>query len=249
MSAEQSYNVTLKINHSDGDITSARLLKSRSKLPDDILDKLNQLLSDSFDKPKDLTQTSVALGNIAEEVVLSHLRNIEKVNQDFYVYDTSSLTGCGDISVTTQNIKFCIEVKNYTKPVPSKELDKFHNSVNLPDYNAGIIIQVNDCGYARERLIKSPIDIRIMNGKPVAYLTATDNQLLYPIITVLISMIKSQSDCSDISILNAMIEKKTAQLLEIHNKAHEMKICIEAQKKSIARMELLLNETLAITLT
>jgi hypothetical protein len=254
MASEQSFNVTIKINHLDGSIASARLLKARSKLPDDILDKLNEILATAFDQPIEqpslsappiaVTQTSVALGNIAEQVVLSHLRTIERVNQDFSVDDTSSLTKHGDIAVTTQEKRICIEVKNYSKPCPAKELDKFHQSVALPDYNAGIIIQMNECGYARERSIKSPIDVRVINGKPVAYLTATDNDLLYPIITMLLALIKEPTHGD----LQATIEKKTRQLMDVHERSREMKVCIESQKKSVARMEALLNDVLAITI-
>ena len=43
MSTEESFNVTLKLIHSDGIISGARILKARSKLPEDILDTINKL--------------------------------------------------------------------------------------------------------------------------------------------------------------------------------------------------------------
>ena len=48
-SNEESYNITLKLNHTDGIIHSARILKARSKLPDDIMNKINALFSDTFE--------------------------------------------------------------------------------------------------------------------------------------------------------------------------------------------------------
>lgn len=336
MTAEQSYNVTLKLVHTDGIISSVRLLKSKSKLPEEILNKLNEILSKAssikIHQPSIATQvqnvpqapvvpqalsasqvpmvsqdsnypqvtsmspivgassiqvggsqlsyhhqndpiislaqdaimsqlrslelmleksisvksqSSASLGNLAEASILAHLRKIEKVNQDFSVSDTSSLTNHGDLSAFTQGSRVCIEVKNYSKPVPGKELDKFHNSVDLPDYSAGVIIQVNECGYARERNILGPIDIRVIKSKPIAYLTAPDYDLIYPIIITLVSLIKITSEDEDLS---SQLELRTKKLLEVHDRAKEMKVCIESQKKSIAKMERLLADTLSITL-
>lgn len=138
----------------------------------------------------------------------------------------------------------CIEVKNYTKPIPSKEIDKYHNSLSLPDYHAGVMISMNQTGFAREYRLKTPIDIRIINGKPSAYVTCIDPQLLYPIIVMLTSMIK---DYDSTNIQDSLNEKIKA-LADIFDRVKDIRVCIEAQKKSTMKMESLINDIAAISI-
>lgn len=245
MSAEESYNITLKIIHLDGIISNARILKGRSKLSDEIMDKINKLFIDTFDPKKEETKTTIALGNLGEQIVLSYLNKINKYNSEFLVSDTSSNKDHGDILVEYNGIKVCIEVKNYTKPIPGKEIDKYHKSLNLPDYHIGLIFSVNEQGFAREYKIKSPIDIKLVNGKPSAYISGIDPEIIYPTIIILMSMIRG----NNIENIQMELDKKIKALLEIYEKTKEMKTLIESQKKSLAKMELMLNEIQAYSLT
>ncbi len=245
-SNEESYNITLKLNHTDGVIHSARILKARSKLPDDIMNKINALFSDTFEPVKTETKTTVALGNIGEQMILAHLNTISKYNTDFIVEDTSSYKDHGDIAVEYKGNKICIEVKNYTKPIPGKEIDKYHRSLALPDYNIGLMISINDHGFAREYKIRSPIDIKIINGKPTAYLSGIDSEIIYPTISLLMSMTKDYSDTNGIQL---ELDNKIKALIDIHDRTKEMKTIIESQKKSLSKLEAMLNEIQSISLT
>lgn len=169
MSVEKSFSVTLEmILTESGSFESIRLLKGRSQLPDDVLERANEALQDSL-VPAPPIQTTVGIGDHAEQKIMNHLLNISKVNMDFNVVDTSSQTGHGDVAVTHQSKRFCIEVKTYSKLVPMKEIDKYHQSLKLAEYDAGITIQANSCGYTREANLRSPIDMRIPDGKPTVY--------------------------------------------------------------------------------
>lgn len=245
MSVEESFTVTLKLTHTDGCISSARLLKGRSKLPEEVLTRINQLFSDTFEASKSVTQTTVALGNFGEQTVLAYLRTISKYNADFEVSDTSSSKDHGDLSVEYKDKRICIEVKNYTKAIPGKEIDKYHRSLALPDYHMGIMISLNEHGFAKEYKLRSPIDIRTMEGKPTAYLSGVDVELIYPVITVLMSMNSSSQEISDV---HRQLDIKVKALIAIHERAKDMRTILEAQKKSIAKLEVALNEIHALAL-
>ncbi len=237
MSIEKSYTVTLKIaRNEDGSFESVRLLKGRSQLTEDVLVILNKTLQESLIPPRPV-KTTIELGNDAEQMIMNHLLLISKVNSNFNVNDTSSMTGHGDIAISYQSKKICIEVKNYTKPVPMKEIEKYHRSLALPEYDIGIIIQVGECGFARESGIRSPIDIQIQDGKPSAYLTAINLEMIYPIISLLITNINLNS-----TIDQNELESKRKALLQMYEKITDLRNCIEAQKKSIAKMEALVDE-------
>jgi hypothetical protein len=247
MSAEESFNVTLKLIHSDGIISGARILKARSKLPEDILDTINKLFTDTFEPAKALTKTTVALGNIGEQMVLAHLINISKYNTEFNVMDTSNLKDHGDLAVEYKSNRICIEVKNYTKPIPGKEIDKYHKSLSLPDYDMGLMISLGDNGFAREYKIKSPIDIKIIDGKPTAYLSGVDMDMIYPTISVLMTMISDVT--SDTATIQQQLDIKAKALLAVYDQTKEMKVLIEAQKKSLSKLESMLNDIQALALS
>lgn len=245
--AEESFNVTFKLIHTDGVISSARILKARSKLPDDILDTINKLFVDTFEPAKVPTKTTVALGNIGEQIVLAHLNSISRYNSEFSVSDTSNLKDHGDIAVEYQGNRICIEVKNYTKPIPGKEIDKYHKSLNLPDYQMGLMISMGDHGFAREYKIKSPIDIKLVDGKPTAYLSGVDMDIIYPTINVLMAMGAVNNQDSDN--IQQQLDTKTKALIAVYDQAKEMKVLIESQKKGLVKLESMLIDIQALSLT
>jgi len=243
MSAETSYAVTLKMRVTESGIfESIRLLKGRSKLSEDVLERLNKVLQESL-IPALPVRTTVAIGDDYEQKIMNHLLTISQLNSDFSVNDTSSKTGHGDIAVEHQGFKVCIEAKSYSKPVPMKEIDKYHKSLALPEYAVGIMIQSNACGYAREANLRSPIDIRVIDGKPSAYLTATSLDLLYPLIEMLLSSVSLECPIDQ-----AELEKKRKALLAIHEEVTGLRSCIDAQRKTIVKMETMVDKIAKLSL-
>ncbi len=250
MSVEESYNIILKLIHNEGVISKIKLLKSRSKLSEDILEKLNKVLSDSFTPKVEIVKTNTELGIIGEQFILAHLNKISNYNSEFLVYDTSSCKDHGDICVEYKGIKTCIEVKNYTNPIPSKEIEKYHNSLSLPDYDIGLIISINEYGFAKEYKIKNPIDIKIINGKPSAYISNVDPEIIYPTINILMAILvnNKQYNNGNLEDIQLNLDKKTKNLLEIYEKTKEVKTLIESQKKSILKLESMINEIQAYSI-
>lgn len=235
MCAEKTYNVSLKITTDDNGVyQSVRILRGRSELPDETLNQINNALYSCL-VPTPPVRTTVAIGDDAEQKVMNHLLKISSMNSDFDVIDTSAKTGHGDMAVIHRGRKICIEVKCYTKPVPMKEIDKYHNSLSFAEYDAGIMIQMNSCGFARESGLKTPIDLKFSNEKPSVYLTAIDLQMIYPIILMII-MMKGTEICE------SEIEEKQKALLAIHEKITDLRSAIDAQKKAISKTELLIED-------
>ena len=257
--AEITYNVSLKLTEEDGVVTSVRILKCKSSLNANILKQINSVLKEAFSVIEDdhtlkvnndiemvtnQFKTSADLGNLAERQILTYLLGISQTNSDFKVYDTSSTKGHGDIAVEYKNKRTCIEVKNYTSIIPKKEIEKFHNSVSFDDYDVGIMISMNEHGYAREYKINSPIDFKIVNGKPVAYLTNIDNQLIYPILMNLYESCSNKVDSCDIQ---KQLDSKIEALIQIHVKAMQLKKIIESQEKQISSMKSIIDEMYTIS--
>lgn len=232
MSIEKSYSITLKLSVSDtGSFESIRLLKGRSQLSEDVLVRINKALSDSL-IPSQPVKTTVAIGDAAEIKVMNQLLKISAMNMDFDVLDTSHLTGHGDMAVMHHGKKICVEVKCYTKPVPIKEIEKYYKSLALAEYDAGIMINLEPCGFAREANVRSPVDIKIDNGKPSAYLTATDLNIIYPIINMLIMHLSVDANKTEDE-----LESKRKALISIHGRIVELRSCVESQKKTTTKME------------
>jgi hypothetical protein len=243
MSIEKSYSVTMKIAiGGDGSFESIRITKARSAIPDSVLEQVNQALQGTL-VPATPVRTTVAIGDDAEQKVMNYLLGVSSVNMDFQVLDASNKTGHGDMVVSYKGKQFCIEVKCYTKPVPMKEIDKYHRSLALPEYHGGIIIQLNPQGYCAEANLTTPIDIRVVGGKPTAYLAATDLGMIYPIINVLISQMNMAQPVDEDE-----LEVKRRALLSINEKLVDLRSTIDAQKKAINRMESAVEAIAALTI-
>lgn len=244
---EKTYNITLKVAMTEsGGFKSVRLLKGRSKMKDELLELLNKALNDSL-VPSLPVRTTVEIGNDSEQMIMNYLRSISMVNSDFTVEDMSSVKNHGDIAVTHGDKRFCIEIKAYTKPVPIKEVEKAHKSLAHVEYDAGIMIQMNPCGYYVGANISTPIDVQMVSGKPMAYLTAPDLALIYPIIRMLITtMVDSEMvDNSNATKLNEMRKR----LSSIGENVNAIRSVIDTHKKNIDRLEGLVNTVATLSLS
>ncbi len=208
-----------------------------------MLAQINSALQATF-VPMQPTRTTVAIGDDAEQKVMFQLERISDANLDFEVSDTSNKLNHGDMMVVHHGKRICIEVKDYTKSLPLKEIEKYHRSLAHIEYDAGIIIQMNPCGFERQCGIRTPIDFRIVDGKPSAYLAGVDLSILYPIINMIIVYIESNGEINV-----EEVEQKRKALLEIHEKAVDMRVMIEQQKKIIAKMEASIDDIAKLALT
>lgn len=188
------------------------------------------------------TQSSSAIGKDAEDYILNYLNDISCTNTDFQVHDTSSLKNHGDIAVKYRGKRICIEIKHYQARLPVREIQKFHRSLALPEYDAGIIIQVGKQGFAASENIMSPIDLKFNNKKPTAYLTHCQPEIIYPIINILIANLNTSLDESKLQVQHK-------KLLTINDKVVKLRKTIDTQKKSIATIESTIESIISLSLT
>ena len=178
----------------------------------------------------------------AEDYILNYLNDISCTNTDFQVHDTSSLKNHGDIAVKYRGKRICIEIKHYQARLPVREIQKFHRSLALPEYDAGIIIQVGKQGFAASENIMSPIDLKFNNKKPTAYLTHCQPEIIYPIINILIANLNTALDESKLQVQHK-------KLLTINEKVVKLRKNIDIQKKSIATIESVIESVISLSLT
>lgn len=176
------------------------------------------------------TKSSAKLGKDAEVMIMDYLLNVSSVNADFEVDDTSNLKSHGDIAVRYQGRRICIEIKNYQSRVPVKEIEKYRKSISLPEYDAGLMIQINKHGFASQEGIRSPIDLRFEHKKPSAYLTACDVEMIYPVIMMLMANMSVAVD-------ESKFEVRRKALLTINEKITKLRKVIDTQKRSITTIE------------
>lgn len=243
MSLEKSYAVTLKMIISEwGTFQSLRLLKGTSKLDESTLDQINLALQSTL-VPSAAIKTTVAIGDDAERKIMNHLLSVSLKNLDFNVVDTSSQTGHGDMMVVHCGKRICIEVKCYSKPVPMKEIEKYHSSLGLAEYDAGIMIQLDPCGYAVAAALPSPIHIAYEKGKPTAYLTAPDLEMIYPVINLLIKQCEMGKEVD-----KDELEKNKKALIQINERIVSIRSSIASQKKIISKMETMVDEIIKLSI-
>jgi len=232
MSNEQTYRITLKISTTEwGMFESIRMLKGKSTINEELVSKINNALQVTF-VPTPPVRTTIAIGDDAEQKVMHHLRLLSESNIDFEVHDTSSMLNHGDMAVLHHGRRICVEVKNYSKPVPLAEVTKYHRSLAHAEYDCGIMIQMGTCGFIRECGIRTPIDFRIDNGKPSIYLTGVDLTILYQVINMLIVFLQTSEPADDDE-----LERKRKNLLSIYEQICCLRTTVEQQKKLITKME------------
>lgn len=227
--------LTINVEHTDGKISCAKLLKGRSGIPENLLEDLNQILSNTFAKPVVPVQTIVAIGDLAEHKVFAHLKQIAQTSE-LEVFDRSSEAGHGDLSVSYKGINICIEVKNYKTVLPQVQINKYYQSLEIEEYHAGILICMQSHGFTKAANIHTPIDIQYYKNKPCIFIAGVDLDILYPIITIIHTMIQS-SDTSQVS-----IDELITRIETIKEKIAEMKSLVATHKKITDKLEKALGE-------
>ena len=83
---------------------------------------LNENKEDKKDEP--VVMASADIGLAGE-------REVEEILQERYrILNTAKSGKCGDFVITVNGIRILIEVKKYSKTVPSLEIDKFYRDID-----------------------------------------------------------------------------------------------------------------------
>ncbi len=158
----------------------------------DVSDRLSQVQND-------ISQLRLLVGGGTKKGKIAEF-NVQMAIQNFFphaeITNDSMRAACGDLVVIIDGCTIMIEVKNYNKAVPSKEIDKFHKDIeNNPKYDAAIIVSCN-AGIAR---IENNFSLVIKNKTVIIYLSrvaANDIMLQCAILLAqtLVKMLNSETD-------------------------------------------------------
>src|SRR3989344_1386024 len=186
--------------------------------------------------PKEVTK-SVELGQIGEDYVR---RIIEK---KYKLEDTRHTGGKGDYCVEN---KIIVEVKNYSGPVPTREIEKFRRDMIQTNKRGGIMISLGS-PIMGKRNFKIEWEKRRKSEVPLLYIRTKEEELILTSIEILLVNIdvieKKELECDvrELEILKTVIEnmRKVIEdidpMIEDHNK-----IVVETRKsheKMIEKLE------------
>lgn len=160
----------------------------------DCINKIYTAISDVSHKIDILKSKPITKGNMTETIVFTALS--QRYNNAISVKSGHS----GDIIIDD----ILIEVKNYARSVPKKELDKFYRDITTTNSNSGILVSIssdivgfpNNFNYFKLLINKRQVPIIILHTNNI--------DLIYTAIDLLKSSITLNNDKMDI--IKSMIE-------------------------------------------
>ena len=131
---------------------------------------LNTTILDRLDKK---SESSFAIGVEGENILLTLLRE----DGSFKVEDTHGQQHKGDALITLNNKTYCIDSKNHTSFVPSYDVDKLIEDIELNNYDGGAIIAWKTHIYdpTINARIRDEVMIQIISGKPILFVSYAHN--------------------------------------------------------------------------
>jgi len=120
-------------------------------------------------------KTTTDLGKSGEKMVMDILGTFYGHHHQYYKYeDCSGLPNKGDICLTVNRndncFRGCIDSKNYSNTIPSREITKLSKDVDNVDnnYSFGIMISIQDIGFANNK--ENFEIITTKKGKPIIFI-------------------------------------------------------------------------------
>ena len=134
-----------------------------------------------------ITTTSYGIGKIGEEYVYEALRS---AFDD--VINVSSSAASGDLMLYIKHRKITIEIKNYTREVPSAQIDKFKRDLLVTNSAGGVFISLHTpiTGLSDPFIIKYEAIADII---PVVYVVTSDINLIISSVHVVNNLIEASN--------------------------------------------------------
>jgi len=148
----------------------------------ELQNQLNQNNDSLFKKLEEITEntsrkirTTTDLGKSGEKMIMNILGNFYGHHHQYYKYeDCSKLPNKGDICLTINRdnscLRGCIDSKNYSSTIPSREITKLSKDVDNVDnnYAFGIMVSIQDIGFANNKDNFEIINTK--KGKPIIFI-------------------------------------------------------------------------------
>jgi len=173
----------------------------------------------AFNKYFDGKMSTQDKGVMGETHLLNHIKKIIDMS-DGYIEKVSGEANSGDLFMSYKNMKCCIESKNHTSTVSSKEINRFlYTDLQNPRYNCGLFIS-HKTGFPNSSHIKH-FQIKIENNKPCIFLSHIQDNLtdISLAIKVLSFLLTVDYNVDKISIINQLKQDLTSfkELEDISN--------------------------------
>lgn len=202
-----------------------------------------QLLSNEREYNKTLTSQLTALtkpvsavetGIIGEELVSRWITNIFNSSE---IINQTKMSNKGDLHVKINNKVFLIEVKNKAGGIYKIDIDKFIRDITLnkDDIHGGLFVSLVSNGIPN----KGDFSLEYIEGIPVIYIYAPDQQTLKTAIKAL-SFLNNKTDNTTIILtINQLFTKLNATSLiasSLERSVTESKSSVESLKREIKEM-------------
>lgn len=139
------------------------------------LEKTLNTRFNAFNKYFDNKLSAQEKGIAGEEHLLSHIKKIIEMS-DGHIEKVSGEANSGDLYMTYKNMKCCIESKNHSSTVSTKEINRFlYTDLQNPRYNCGIFIS-HKTGFPNSSNIKH-FQIKVEQDKPCIFLSNVQDNL------------------------------------------------------------------------
>jgi len=109
---------------------------------------------------------------------------------EFHVLDTHNDNHKGDAVITLNNKSYCIDSKNHTRNVPSTDVEKLIQDIELNKYHGGAIIAWNCPIYDphTSSIIKQQICYKMIASKPILFISRAKEISHEALISLLINL-------------------------------------------------------------
>jgi Restriction endonuclease len=128
----------------------------------------------------------VVLTTVAPVVEIAQVKGVrgeshvmDALRDEFKCELVTGKTAAGDISIWFDNVKLCVEVKNYTKAIPTQEVTKFLRDLETTGAQAGLFISLNTRITGITENVESRLHPTTLGGMiPIMYICCNDPHVI-----------------------------------------------------------------------
>jgi hypothetical protein len=189
--------------------------------------------------PAPVVEIAQVRGVRGETHVLAALRD------EFHCEKVTGKTASGDITVWFDNVKLCVEVKNYSRPVPAAEVTKFLRDVETVGAHAGLFVSLG----SRVTGVTDNFESRLYpvggTSIPLIYIVADDAAMIVNAAKMVLAQARSRREAAsmrsaahaEVRGVDACVDMCAHARLQIYALAGENAIALSKIASSIQTAE------------
>lgn len=176
---------------------SLLVLKKELKTADDVRKIINKIFDMFIDESSFTEPDSPPL----LELPPPYKRGIEGQEQvkdllikHFHISDKSRVAHSGDIEIKSGGVNILVEVKNYSKKVPTIEVEKFYEDLNSGYNSAGLFISLHSDIIGMNSKIKLKKIMIESNTVPIIFISSDDENTIISAVKFLEELVISETN-------------------------------------------------------